>query len=122
MDELAIDHIFPEGLQVKASPHTFDQDTQCFIIGLHNADLMGELLNMPDERILPGLLVKLDLIIHRLLFRGVIHGEFCHQDMATEAVYLLLHRFLKAFHDQKGNDGRRQTDRDTDDSDLVNSG
>jgi hypothetical protein len=42
--------------------------------------------------------------------------------VAAEAVDLVFHRFLKAFHDEKGNDRSGKADGDADDRYFMNRG
>ena len=122
MDKPAFDDVVTKRLDVKALPYALHQHPHGIAIGFHHSHLVRVFLNMPDKRVFLRMLVDLDVVIHRLLFRRIVHGKFRDVKMPRKAVDLFFHRFLKPLHDEEGNDRGRKANRDTHDSDLVDRG
>ena len=122
VNEPAFHHVFFERPGVKALADALDKDAEGFSIGLYNAELVGEFLNVAYEGILLRVLVQVDLVVHGLFFRGIVHGELLDYQVAAEAVDLFFHSLLKALHDKKRNNGCGKSERYADNGDLVDRG
>ena len=122
MDKFTLHQILPERLNIKALAYPLDEHAQRLVIRLHNADLVRIFLNMADKRVPILVVVQIDVIVHGLFLRGIIHRKFRDQYMSAKTVYFLFYCFLKPLHDEKGNDGGGQPDGDADYGNFMDRG
>src|SRR5690606_32351123 len=119
LDKLALDEVLPEGDRIEASPNALEQYAQRIVIRFYHTDLVGKLLYMAYIRVVTGLPIQVDVEVHRLFLRGIVHRKPGDHDVTAEAEDFFLDRFLKALHDEKGNDRRGQSYGDTDNGNFV---